>query len=593
MKFIKMFLGTLTLPALLLLLSLPTGRGQTLADALNTTNLTWTTSGTGGASGWSGQTTTTHDGVSAAASATLSSSPRTSTLQTTVNGPGTLSFWWSNPSIYNSLSLSNGGTLLSSIILYPSWQRQTFYLGSGSQTLKWVYMSSSPGDFIYRGYVDQVSYTEGATAPLITAQPSGQSQLPGLNATFTVGAGGTPPLHYQWQLDREDIDGATNSSYTVTNVETGRLGVYTVVVTNGTGSLTSSNAPLEFGQVTGWGASAAGAIAVPAGATNVLAIAAGLYSNLLLKTNQTLCGWGNGVHGETNVPIDLTNAIAIAIYAHCLALRADGTIAAWGGSGFGETNVPAGLSNVVAIAAGRTPSPHSVALKSDGKVVVWGGYRGETNVPGDLSNVVAIAAGSGYDLALKADGTITTWGTSPPAVPADLTNVVAIAAGSGHDLALLGDGIVVAWGANASGQASVPTGLSNVVAIAAGDAHSLALLANGTVVAWGFNYYGQTNVPATLTNVITVAGGSYHSLALVGSGPPAARVPAALPTLSGNGFSLTVSSQSGRVYALEYKSDLSDANWVALPLVAGTGTDLVLVDPTTTNAQRYYRVRQW
>jgi hypothetical protein len=582
------------LPPLLLLLGLAVARGQTLADALNTTGLTWTTSGTGSASGWSGQTTTSHDGVSAAASGTLSSPGRTSTLQTTVSGPGTLSFWWSNPSLYCSLSLSNGGSLLSSIILYPSWQQQTIYLGSGSQTLKWVYwVSGSQGDFFYRGYVDQVSYTEGATAPLITAHPSGQSQLPGLNATFTVGTGGTPPLHYQWQLGDVDITGATNSSYTVTNVQPGKLGIYTVVVTNGTGSLTSSNAPLEFGQVTGWGASASGAIAVPAGATNVLALTAGLYSSLLLKADGTLSGWGCGVHGETNMPIDLTNAIAISIYAHCLALRADGTVTAWGGSGFGETNVPTGLSNVVAISAGRSPSPHSVALKSDGTVVVWGGYRGETNVPADLTNVVAIAAGAGYDLALKADGTVTTWGSSPPAVPTDLTNVVAIAAGSGHDLALLGNGTVVAWGANGSGQASVPPGLTNVVAIAAGDQHSLALLANGTVVAWGFNYYGQTNVPATLANVITVAGGTYHSLAEVGSGPPVVRVPAVLPALSGNGFSLTVPSQSGQVYALEYKSDLSDANWVPLPLVAGTGADLVLLDPTATNAQRFYRVRRW
>ena len=45
------------------------------------------------------------------------------------------------------------------------------------------------------------------------------------------------------------------------------------------------------------------------------------------------------------------------------------------------------------------------------------------------------------------------------------------------------------------------------------------------------------------------------------------------------GFSLSLSTQSGRVYALEYKDSLADNNWVALPLRARTGSLLTLVDP--------------
>ena len=168
-------------------------RGQTLGEALNATNLTWTTSGTLG--GWSPEMSATHDGISAAESGRVASS-FTSTLQTTVNGPGTLTFWWNDPSMYNRLSFSVGGTALASIILYFSWQQQTFYIGEGSQTLKWVYSVSAPPGDTSRGHVDQVVYTPGATAPLITSQPTGQSQVVGLNATFNVSAGGTPPLSY-------------------------------------------------------------------------------------------------------------------------------------------------------------------------------------------------------------------------------------------------------------------------------------------------------------------------------------------------------------------------------------------------------------
>src|SRR5215475_3789290 len=82
-----------------------TVRAQTLGIALNATNLTWTTSGTGGSFGWSAESTTTHDGVSAAGSGTVFTS-RTSTLQTTVTGPGTLSFWWFNQSGNNNLYLN-------------------------------------------------------------------------------------------------------------------------------------------------------------------------------------------------------------------------------------------------------------------------------------------------------------------------------------------------------------------------------------------------------------------------------------------------------------------------------------------------------
>ena len=173
--------------------------------------------------------------------------------------------------------------MFSYIIVYPSWQQQTIYLGSGSQTLKWVYsVTTLPGDSYY-GYVDQVSYVPGAIAPLITPSRRANHRLPGLSATFTVSAGGTPPLSYQWTFDGTNISGATASAYTVTNVQAGNLGDYSVVVTNSAGSIASSNATLEIGQITAWGATGYGATAVPTGATNVLAMAAGYYCNLLLK----------------------------------------------------------------------------------------------------------------------------------------------------------------------------------------------------------------------------------------------------------------------------------------------------------------------
>ena len=68
---------------------LPAG-AVTLGEALNATNFTWTS---GGAASWLAQSTTTHDGVAAAQSGTITHSQET-WLETTVTGPGPLSFWW-------------------------------------------------------------------------------------------------------------------------------------------------------------------------------------------------------------------------------------------------------------------------------------------------------------------------------------------------------------------------------------------------------------------------------------------------------------------------------------------------------------------
>ena len=78
-----------------------------LAQVLNATNLIFTNAGN---APWFGQSAVTHDGVAAAQSSGVTYSQQ-STLQTTISGPGTLSFWWqiSAPE-FNSLQFLMGGT---------------------------------------------------------------------------------------------------------------------------------------------------------------------------------------------------------------------------------------------------------------------------------------------------------------------------------------------------------------------------------------------------------------------------------------------------------------------------------------------------
>jgi len=83
-------------------------------------------------------------------------------------------------------------------------------------------------------------------APSIITQPQDQTVSVGDSATFTVEAGGSEPLSYQWYYNTNTlVDGATDSTLTLTNVQPGEAGVYSVVVSNLAGTITSSNATLN------------------------------------------------------------------------------------------------------------------------------------------------------------------------------------------------------------------------------------------------------------------------------------------------------------------------------------------------------------
>ena len=90
-----------------------------------------------------------------------------------------------------------------------------------------------------------LTVTAAAVAPAITTQPANQSVTEGQTATFSVIATGTGTLTYQWKKGDTAIPGATSSTYTTPATSNAdNAAVFTVVVTNGTGSATSSNATL-------------------------------------------------------------------------------------------------------------------------------------------------------------------------------------------------------------------------------------------------------------------------------------------------------------------------------------------------------------
>jgi len=365
--------------------------------------------------------------------------------------------------------------------------------------------------------------------------------------------------------------------------------------------------------------------------TGAIAIAAGLVHSLVVQVKCTTVSWGSNKNGQLATDGIDSSAVAITPFlpasaevfhltapagglGHSLALKLGAPtslpnsigyishVMAWGLNASGQlgdgTNTDRSFAlhvsgpksadtfiPIKAIAAGRA---HSLALTTDGKVWAWGmntagqlgdGTKQKRTKPvqvkgpggdGYLLQIVAIAAGGAHSLALRADGTVWTWGDNawgqlgdgstdgrslPAIVPGGFMK--AIAAGRRHSLALQAGGKVWAWGKGDRGQLGSSFALDSLVPvevkglasgglkkmIAAGEEHSLALRADGTVWAWGANDRGQLGddtstdrlVPVKvlskewegstvedLNNIVMIAAGGRHSLALDAAGivPP-------------------------------------------------------------------------
>ncbi len=267
-----------------------------------------------------------------------------------------------------------------------------------------------------------------------------------------------------------------------------------------------------------------------------------------------------------------------------LAIGASAQIKAWGRSDQGQLGnnsssspkpnpVNIGLSDVIGIGGGEL---HTLMLRGNGTVLAFGwnptGQIGNGTsggnaytpfaVPG-LTNVIQVTGGSVHSAALKADGTVWSWGSNfsgqigvgttttsgcgciPSPTQTLIADVIQIDAGGQHTLALKSDGTVWAWGNNVNGKIGDGTtitrptpvqvgvgvfGFNNIIAVSAGGDHSMALKSDGTVWTWGNNASGQSGngsagLPiltpvqnTTLTNVAQISGGFEHSVALKTNG---------------------------------------------------------------------------
>ena len=169
-----------------------------------------------------------------------------------------------------------------------------------------------------------------------------------------------------------------------------------------------------------------------------------------------------------------------------------------------------------------------------------------------MEDVVSASAGADFTVALKADGTLWTWGgndegqlgtgtTEGSATPVQvLDQVTAVVAGDYHVAALRTDGTLWTWGDNLYGplgdgtqdrRPTPPQLLPDVSAVNLGGDHAAALRTDGTLWMWGSNIDGQLGtgqatevlqtqpVQVPLNGaVLAVAAGTGHTVAILEDG---------------------------------------------------------------------------
>ncbi|MCF7837804.1 MAG: hypothetical protein K9N49_04170 [Candidatus Marinimicrobia bacterium] len=133
------------------------GPAVPLAEALDAPPLNWST---GGHTAWFGQAQTTSDGADAAQCGTVTQNQHT-WIETTVTGPGVISFWWQASCAPDTARLgfyvdSAPRQLLAG---QAPWQRRSFPIPAGNHALKWQYArDAAPAAGADRGWVDQVQW---------------------------------------------------------------------------------------------------------------------------------------------------------------------------------------------------------------------------------------------------------------------------------------------------------------------------------------------------------------------------------------------------------------------------------------------------
>lgn len=255
-------------------------------------------------------------------------------------------------------------------------------------------------------------------APSITTPPQSQTVLEGQSATFTVVASGSPTLTYQWKKGSAAIAGATTSTLTLINVQSGDAGSYTVDVTNSVSTVTSAAATLTVTPLV------APSITAPpqsqtanAGASVTLTVTASGTAPLSYQWMKN----GVRISGATSASLTLANVQANDAGNFAVVVSNDKGSATSAAATLTVNNAPPVIStqpnsqaaltganvNLSVVAVGAAPL--SYQWRKDGTAIsgATGATLALTNVQPDDSGAYSVQVSNAYGNATSSDAMLT------------------------------------------------------------------------------------------------------------------------------------------------------------------------------------------
>jgi hypothetical protein len=400
----------------------------------------------------------------------------------------------------------------------------------------------------------------------------------GATVTFQSTATGTPVPAYQWLFSATNLlSNQTNSVLTLTNVQPSQAGIYSLVASNAAGSITSAPALLTVWVPPAIAYQPTNATVAQGGNANFQSAATGtpapIYQWFYNGTNQ-LTGQISGTLLLTNVQLSQAGIYTM------LASNVAGSV----------TSSPALLTVLVPPAIASQPTNESVvqggsvsfqivAMGNPAPAYQW--YFNGTNLLDgqiadtlQLTNVQLLQAGGYSVVAANAGGSATSAVAQltvfvPPAITLQPTNVTVLQGNNGS-FYVTATGIpdpAYQWYFNETNLLEGATGSTLILTNAQG---------------WQMGGY--------LVVVTNIAGAATSTMAqLIVPLPPVISV-SSLDAAAG-AVAISLLSQPGLNYTLEYKDSLTDTNWVPVePPVPGTGGLIFLLDTNAPPTSRFYRV---
>jgi hypothetical protein len=492
-----------------------------------------------------------------------------------------------------------------------------------------------------------------ALAPSISVPPQSQTVQLSSNAVFSVTASGMAPLAYHWYFGSISSPMATNATLTLTNAGFAQAGSYSVVITNTYGNATGGPAVLTVVDTvppTILSCASNCVLAVGANCTTTLPDLAGEVvasdaSGPVTATQNPPPSTMLGL-GTSNVTFTVQDSSGNASTCTCSVTAVDKT------PPFVQAcvlEVVLGFdSNCQALLPDLTTTNYIIASDSCSSVSVVQAPPAGTAMPAGTNTVVLAVSDAASNQTTRAVSVIVPVGPHIEAQPANLSVAVTsnatfsvIACGAsplayqwqhaGTNLASATNTVLTLTSVttnNAGGywvvitnfagsitsavatltvlQPPVITRQPRSVVAAPGATVSFSVSAKGLpplAYQWqknGAPLAGQTNTSLTISNIQTADFAGYAVGITNSDGGVLSAVAmltlAASPVINSlsfnlTTFTLTIPTEVGPIYVVEYKNDLEEPSWQVLTIIAGTGSPIPITDNGLTNTIRFYRVR--